>query len=34
MKHLGGIGMAWIMLSGYSGPHIFVVYPWYVVVIT
>jgi len=21
MKHLGGIGFAWFMLSGYSGPH-------------
>jgi hypothetical protein len=21
MKHLGGIGIAWFMLSGYPGPH-------------
>jgi hypothetical protein len=21
MKHLGGIGIAWFMLSGYRGPH-------------
>jgi hypothetical protein len=25
MKHLGGIGVAWFMLSGYLGLHIMVV---------